>query len=186
MNKRKRCTILLSSMLRISAFTFGGGFVIIPLMRRRFVEQLHWLTEEEMMDMMAIAQSSPGAVSVNIASQLGWQIAGAAGAAAAVCGAIFPPLVWLSLISFGYEAFRSSPVVNAFLMSMQPAVAAVILSASFSMLRSLKHKERFSTWALMGGAAALSLTGVKAIYILLFGAVLGVILSVKGAKHDAG
>lgn len=182
MNKRSLCLNLFASMLRISAFTFGGGFVIIPLMRRRFVETLNWLSEEDMLDMMAIAQSSPGAVSVNIASQLGYQIAGAAGSLAAVSGAVLPPLVWLSLISLSYETFRASPIVNAFLRSMQPAVAAVILSAAISMLKSLKHKECFSTWALLSGAAALSLCGVNAVYILLLGALAGVFLAVKEAK----
>ena len=171
-------------MLRISAFTFGGGFVIIPLMRKQFVEKLHWLEEEDMLDMIAIAQSSPGAVSVNIASQLGFQKAGVAGSVCAVAGAILPPLVWLSLISFCYEAFRTSPVVDAFLRSMQPAVAAVILSASLSMLRSLKHKEHFSTWALLAGAVVMSMLGFKALVILFFGGLAGVAITLWRAKKD--
>ena len=71
-NNRSLCLTLFLSMLRISAFTFGGGFVIIPLMRQRFVEKLGWISEEDMLDMIAIAQSSPGAVSLNIGVQLGW------------------------------------------------------------------------------------------------------------------
>lgn len=185
MKKHSVCLTLLISMLRISAFTFGGGFVIIPLMRKQFVERLHWLEEEDMLDMIAIAQSSPGAVSVNIASQLGFRKAGAAGSICAVTGAILPPLVWLSLISFGYEAFRASPVVDAFLRSMQPAVAAVILSASLSMFRSLKHKERLSTWTLLGGAVALSALGAKAILILLFGGIAGILITFREAKKHA-
>ena len=139
------CWKLFVSLLTISAFTFGGGFVIIPLIRKKFVNQLKWMSEEEMLDMVAIAQSSPGAVAVNVASQVGFHLGGTKGTLAAVGGTLIPPLVWLSIISLCYDAFRSSPVVDAFLRSMQPAVAAVILSASFSMLRSLKHKERIST-----------------------------------------
>lgn len=185
MTRRRVCLTLFLSMLRISAFTFGGGFVIIPLMRKQFVEKLKWLEEDDMLDMIAIAQSSPGAVSVNIASQLGYRISGAAGSACAVAGAVLPPLVWLSLISMCYESFRSSPVVDAFLRSMQPAVAAVILSASLSMLHSLKHKERLSTWALLAGAIALSSLGVKAILILLFGGVFGVLITLREVKKHA-
>jgi len=185
MKKHSICLNLFLSMLRISAFTFGGGFVIIPLMRKRFIDKLHWLQEEDMLDMIAIAQSSPGAVSVNIASQLGFRMAGAAGSACAVSGAVLPPLVWLSLISLCYEAFRTSPAVDAFLRSMQPAVAAVILSASLSMLHSLKHKERISTWALMAGAIVLSVLGAKAIVILLFGGTAGVLIALREVKKHA-
>lgn len=185
MKKHSVCLTLFFSMLRISAFTFGGGFVIIPLMRKHFAKKLRWLEEEDMLDMIAIAQSSPGAVSVNIASQLGYRVAGAAGAVCAVAGAVLPPLVWLSLISLCYESFRASPAVDAFLRSMQPAVAAVILAASLSMLESLKHKERFSTWALLAGAIVLSALGAKAILILLFGGIVGVIITLREVKKRA-
>ena len=78
MTRRRVCLTLFLSMLRISAFTFGGGFVIIPLMRKQFVEKLKWLEEDDMLDMIAIAQSSPGAVAVNVASQAGFRLGGAA------------------------------------------------------------------------------------------------------------
>ena len=176
---------LFFTMMRISAFTFGGGFVIIPLIRKQFVEKLGWLGEEDMLDMIAIAQSSPGAVAVNVASQLGHHMAGVAGTVCAVGGTLIPPITWLTLISLCYDAFRASPVVDAFLRSMQPAVAAVILSASISMLRSLKHKDRFSTWLLMAGALTLSILGVKAVYILLIGAVCGILIATWEVKRHA-
>lgn len=184
-SKHKIFVTLFFTMLRISAFTFGGGFVIIPLIRKQFVEKLGWLNEEDMLDMIAIAQSSPGAVAVNVASQVGYQMAGPAGTACAVLGTLIPPIVWLASVSLCYDAFRSSPVVDAFLRSMQPAVAAVILSASLSMLRSLKHKERVSTWALFVGALLLSALGVTAVYILLLGAVLGIVIAWREVKRHA-
>lgn len=185
MKKRSVCWTLFSSMLRISAFTFGGGFVIIPLMQKHFVEKLGLLEMEDMLDMHAIARSSPGAVTVNIASQLGFRLAGVAGAISAVGGAVLPPLVWLSLISMCYESFRASPVVDACLRSMQPAVAAVILSASLSMLNSLNHKERFSTWALLVIAFAMSALGAKATWLLLFGAIAGMLITLWEVKKRA-
>ena len=77
--KNKYLTLFLST-LQLSAFTFGGGFVIVPLIRRKFVEQLHWIDEQEMLDLTAIAQSSPGAIAVNAAILVGYQIAGVLGA----------------------------------------------------------------------------------------------------------
>ena len=76
---KKRLVTLFFSMLSISTFTFGGGFVIVTLMKRRFVDDLHWLDEDEMLDMTAIAQSCPGAIAVNGAILVGQRVAGAAG-----------------------------------------------------------------------------------------------------------
>lgn len=75
---------LFLSMLSISAFTFGGGFVIVTLMKRRFVDRLHWLDEQEMLDMTALAQSCPGAIAVNAAILVGWRVLGLPGMLAAV------------------------------------------------------------------------------------------------------
>ena len=86
---------LFASMLSISACTFGGGFVIVTFMRRRFVEELHWLAEDEMLDLIALAQSSPGAIAVNAAILVGWRIGGFLGMLAAVLGTILPPMLIL-------------------------------------------------------------------------------------------
>lgn len=109
MRKGQRLWTLFSSMLYISAFTFGGGFVIVSLMQKKFVDQLHWLEEEEMLDMTALAQASPGAIAVNAAILVGRKVAGGAGMAVAVLGTILPPMVVLSVISLAYQAFASNP-----------------------------------------------------------------------------
>ena len=82
---------LFASTFKLSACTFGGGFVIIPLMRKKFVEELHWIEEEEMMDLTAIAQSSPGAIAVNASILVGYHVAGIKGALTTVIGTILPP-----------------------------------------------------------------------------------------------
>ena len=84
---------LFSSMLTISAFTFGGGFVIVSLMKKKFVDELHWLTEEEMLDMTALSQSAPGPIAVNAAILVGRRIAGVRGMLFAVTGTLIPPIV---------------------------------------------------------------------------------------------
>ena len=92
-SRGKRLVTLFFSMLYISAFTFGGGFVIVTLMKRRFVDELHWLDEQEMLDMTAIAQSSPGAIAVNAAVLVGWKVGGLAGMVTAVLGTVLPPVI---------------------------------------------------------------------------------------------
>ena len=91
---------LFSSVFMLSACTFGGGYVIVPLMRKKFVEDLHWIEEGEMMDLVAIAQSSPGAIAVNASISIGYRCAGIPGAIVAVIGTVLPPLVILTVISY--------------------------------------------------------------------------------------
>lgn len=185
---KSRYWTLFSSMFMISGFTFGGGAVIIPLMRKKMVRELGWLTEEDMLDMMAIAQSSPGAVSVNVAAQIGYQTAGPLGVAAATFATVLPPFTWLVLISLFYDSFRTSPLVDAILRSMQPAVAAVILFAAVDMFKPLLKKKRTSDMLLFAAALALGLYGMNVIAVLLGGGVIGAaiaMLSQKGGKRHA-
>lgn len=118
---------LFFATLYISAFTFGGGYVIVTFMKRKFVDELHWLEEKEMLDMTALAQSTPGAIAVNAAILVGWRVAGFPGMVVAVLGSILPPMVILALISFIYQAFAANPYVALVLKGMQAGVAAVIL-----------------------------------------------------------
>ncbi len=105
-------------MLYISAFTFGGGFVIITFMKRKFVDELHWIDEQEMLDLTALAQSSPGAIAVNAAILVGWRVAGFLGMIVAVIATILPPLCILSVISFFYAAFATNLYVALVLKGM--------------------------------------------------------------------
>ena len=102
---------LFFSTLYISSFTFGGGFVIVTFMKRKFVDELHWIDEQEMLDLAALAQSSPGAIAVNAAILVGWRVCGFAGMLTAVLGTILPPMLILSVISFFYAAFASNVYV---------------------------------------------------------------------------
>lgn len=106
--KWKTLLKLLWSTLYISAFTFGGGFVIVTFMKRKFVDELHWIDEQEMLDLAALAQSSPGAIAVNAAILVGWRVAGFAGMLVAVIGTILPPMVILTVVSFSTRSLRKT------------------------------------------------------------------------------
>lgn len=161
-------------MLSLSAFTFGGGYVIIPLIRKKFVEQLGWLEEAEMLDMVAIAQTSPGAVTVNVAVQLGERLAGVRGSLCAVAGTLLPPVALLAVISIFYTAFRDSAAVGAFLQSMQAGVAAVIAYAVWSMAGNAVKAARVRNGILMALAfGAIFGLGVNVIVVLVACGVIG-------------
>jgi len=117
---------LFSSVLKISAFTFGGGYVIVPLMRKRFSQELGCVQEDEMLDMIAIAQSAPGPIAVNTSIMLGYHLLGVPGALMAVLGTALPPLIILSLIALFYDTFRDNHIIATLLVAMRAGVAAVI------------------------------------------------------------
>ncbi len=170
----KICWKLFSSMLVLSGLTFGGGFVIIPLMQRRFVDELGWLTQEEILDMTAFARASPGAVTVNVAVQVGARMAGAAGALCGVLGTILPPLAVLSVISLCYEAFSASPAVAALLYGLRLAVAVVVADAASSMAAEVLRGGDRLRWAVMGAVFLLSLTtNTGTVWFLAGSALLG-------------
>lgn len=134
---------LFFSTFQLSACTFGGGFVIIPLMRKKFVEELHWIEEQEMMDLTAIAQSSPGAIAVNASILVGYHVAGIPGALLTVLGTILPPLVIISVISLFYQAFRDNAVINMAMAGMLAGVAAVIIDVVITMITEIFKQRRF-------------------------------------------
>ena len=106
---------LFTSTFYLSAFTFGGGYVIIPLMKKKFADDLHWIEEKEMLDLTAIAQSSPGPIAVNAAILIGYRLAGKLGTLVTIIGTVLPPLITLSVISLFYQAFATNTWVAALL-----------------------------------------------------------------------
>lgn len=128
--------------LRISAFAFGGGYVVIPLIRKNFVEKKGLFTEEELLDMAAIAQSSPGAIAINLAALAGRRTAGFPGAVIACIAAVVPPLVILTLISSFYQVFREMAAVAAVLEGMQAGVCALIVDVVWDMSRALFQEKQ--------------------------------------------
>ena len=130
---------LFLSTLYLSAFTFGGGYVIVTLMKTKFVDQYHWIDEEEMLDLVAIAQSCPGAIAVNGAIVVGYKLAGILGAMTAILGTIIPPFLIISVMSVGYHSFRDSYIISQILEGMQAGVGAVIASVVYEMGVGIVH-----------------------------------------------
>lgn len=174
-NRKKTLLKLFLSTLYISAFTFGGGFVIITFMKRKFVDELHWINEQEMLDLAALAQSSPGAIAVNAAILVGWRVCGFAGMLVAVVGTILPPMIILSVISFFYAAFASNRYVALTLKGMQAGVAAVILDVVCGLGGNVVKEKSILNLAVMGAAfIATFFFQVNVIYIILAAAIIGI------------
>lgn len=175
MDKKKFWRLFISTF-KLSACTFGGGFVIIPLMRKKFVEELGWIEEQEMMDLTAIAQSSPGAIAVNASILVGYHVAGFVGALTTVFGTVLPPLIIISVISMFYQAFRDNMIVNLAMAGMLCGVAAVILDVVINMAKSIIMQKRILPLLVMAGSfIATRFFGVNIMIIILVCAVIGAV-----------
>ena len=171
--------------LYLSAFTFGGGYVIVTLMKQKFVDELHWIDEAEMLDLVAIAQSAPGPIAVNGAIVVGYKLAGLWGAVVAILATILPPLVILSVISFFYEAFRDNRLVSTLLFGMQAGVGAVIASVVWDMGASVVKQKSAAQDAIMLAAFLLACVfKVNVVYIILACLALGALRALIAARRE--
>ncbi len=184
--KHKILLKLFISTFYLSAFTFGGGYVIVTLMKKKFVDQYHWIEEEEMLDLVAIAQSAPGAIAVNGAIVVGYKLAGIAGTITAVIATILPPFLVISVISIFYEAFRDNRVVSLVLEGMQAGVAAVIASVVWEMAAGILLEKKWLSILIMAGALiAASCLGINAVVIILVCIAVGLLKTfMPGRKGD--
>ena len=176
---------LFGSMFLISACTFGGGFVIVSLMKKKFVDEYKWLTQEQMLDITAIAQSSPGAIAVNAALQAGFCLGGAPAAAVAVLATILPPLLFISALSFVYGAVRDSAVIATLLQGMQLGVGAVLLDVTCGLGAKVLKSRSVLLGAVLLAAFVLSFVlKVNVMYIILGTALVGVLRAAVAAHKS--
>jgi len=180
---------LFVSSFYLSAFTFGGGFVIIPLMKKKFVDELQWIEENEMLNLAAIAQSSPGAVAVNAAILIGYRVAGILGAIITILGTVLPPFIIISVVSVFYTAFRDNLIVNAVLKGMQAGIAAVIADVVINLGGNvIKGKDIISVLIMAGAFISTFYFKINVVYIILvcgfIGAIRTLFHSNKNKKDD--
>ena len=175
---------LFFSTLYLSAFTFGGGYVIVTLLKKKFVDEYHWIEEDEMLDLVAIAQSAPGAIAVNGAIVVGYKLAGMLGAAVAITATIIPPFVIISAISVFYEAFRDNFLVSQMLAGMQAGVGAVIASVVWQMGSDVVRSKSAASVLIMAAAfAATCFFGVNVVLVVLAAAGVGVVRTLLAQRH---
>lgn len=174
---------LFFSTLYLSAFTFGGGYVIVSLMRKKFVEDYHWIDEDEMLDLVAIAQSAPGPIAVNGAIVVGYKMAGLLGIFISVLATIIPPFVIISVISVFYEIFKTNLIVSLMLEGMQAGVGAVIASVCFEMSSSLlKEKNSLYPIIMIGAFVANYIFNINVMIVIIVCIMIGLLYSMKGVQ----
>lgn len=162
---------LFSSFLKIGMFTIGGGYAMIPLMEEELVDRRKWLTREEFLDQLALSQSMPGVLAVNMAAGLGYRLRGWRGALSAIAGNISVPILMILLLAVFFRQFRENVWVERFFMGVRPAVVALIAAPVFKLAATAGIGWR-TCWIPILAAVLIWLLGVSPI-LVIFAAALG-------------
>ena len=177
--KLKSCLVLFKVFFKIGLFTFGGGYAMLPIIQKEIIENHKWISEEDMLDIVAIAESTPGPISVNTATFVGYKTAGVLGALFATVGLAIPSLVIIFIISFFYQKFINNEWVAKAFKGIMGAVTVLILNAGIKLskpLRKDKSNKVFNiVMVLLAVILSLVLVEVSSIYLILGGAVIGII-----------
>ena len=165
----------------IGAFTFGGGYAMLPLMQQAVLEK-GWLTEAQLIDFIAVSESTPGPLAINMSTFVGVRMAGIPGACAATLGVVLPSFVIILIIAKFYEAFRDSKFMKGAMVGLKPAVVALIaasilkLSSNVIQVANLLSIENLVTYGIMFVAGVLCYKKKSPILIIAVSAVLGIVI----------
>lgn len=186
----KRTKDLFLTFLKIGAFTFGGGYAMVALLEHEFVEEKQWVSRDEFLDMVAIAESTPGPMAVNSATYIGYKIEGTEGAAVSTVAVCLPSFLVIYLISLFFDRFLSLSAVASAFKGIQVCVIYLILSAGLKMLKNLQRTP-FNVVVVLGvmaamiGCSLLAVSFSSIYYILLCGAA-GVLLWLLKQRFGKG
>lgn len=157
---------------RIGMFTIGGGYAMIPLIEADVVDKKQWITREEFIDLVAIAQSCPGIFAVNISIFLGYKLKGVPGSIICATGTILPSFLIILGIALFFQAFRENETIESIFKGIRPAVVALIAAPTFKMAKSAKISWS-NVWIPIVSALLIWLFGVSPVYIIILAGVTG-------------
>ncbi len=178
---------LFITMFNLSAFTFGGGYVIVPMMRKKFVEQLKWIDEDEMLDLVAISQSLPGVLAVNASVLVGYRLKKMKGAIVSSLGTVLPPLIILAIVTVMYENIKNNAVVIAILKGMQVGVSALIFTVVVQMiLQLIKDKNYYGILMFFMAISLAVFLKLNTVIIIALSIIIGTIIALYEVKNNVG
>ena len=175
---------LFTTFFKIGLFTFGGGFAMIPLIQREVIEKHKWIDEKDFLDMLVLAQSTPGPIAVNTSVFVGYKLAGVAGAVMATLGTVLPSFIVILLLALFFAEVRENRYVDAAFRAMRPAVVALIVAPLIGLVKGMR-------WYLISVSAVVALAvwylGFSPAYLIGLSRVVGIVVAVvngrKGAKR---
>ena len=163
---------LFCSFLKIGVFTFGGGYAMIPIIQAEVITRKGWIKEQEFLDLLTLAQSAPGPISLNTAVFVGYKMYGYRGALSSLLGVVLPSFTILLMVAIFLSQIRENPIVDAAFRGMQPIVVAIMLAPILGFTKGMH-------WSMIAVAAAITLAiwhfGFSPIYLLIAGAAVGLL-----------
>ncbi len=175
--KFKQCMMLFATFFKIGLFTFGGGYAMISLIETETVERKKWIAGPDLLNIIAIAESTPGPIAINSATFIGYRVAGVLGSAFATLGVVLPSFVIIFAISFFVQEFLALELVSRAFKGIQAAVTILILRAGLKMIKNLKKNVLSLVIATLSLAATVVISlfdfNFSSVFIILIGAVIG-------------
>ena len=169
---------LFTIFFKIGAFTIGGGYAMIPLIEAEIVTKKGWVTKEDFLDLLAIAQSAPGVFAVNIAIFIGYRLRGVRGCLVTALGAILPSFLIILCIALFFLRFKGNPTVEAIFKGIRPAVVALIAAPTFNLAKAAKIN-RYTIWIPIISALLIWLLGFSPIWIILLAGIGGYVWNLR-------
>ena len=176
---------LFAAFFKIGAFTFGGGYAMIPLIQREAVENRNWVTDEDILEIVAIAESTPGPIAINAATFVGYKVCGFFGALCATLGVVLPSFVVISLIAGILDMFDEVEAVRFAFNGVRAGVLALIVKALVSMYRK-SLKSAFAYCVMIGAFAAVAVLKVNVLLVIVCCAAAGLIASLTAERRMRG
>lgn len=184
--KMKRIPKMLSlffTFLKIGLFTFGGGYAMIPLIQRETVDNKKWINDEDMLEIIAIAESTPGPIAINAATFIGYRVGGFFGALAATVGVVLPSFVIITAISFVLAAFQNVVWIRYAFNGIRAGVLALIVKALWSMYKQSPNGI-FAYLIMFGAFVVTAFLPVNVIFVILFCAAAGIVQALIVSRRD--
>lgn len=172
------------TFFKIGLFTFGGGYAMIPLIESEVLDKKRWISKEEFLDLLAIAQSCPGVFAVNISIFIGYRLLGVRGGVLCAFGTALPSFLIILLIAMFFHKFQDNPFVAALFRGIRPAVVALIAVPTFNMAKRA-NINRYTFWIPIASALLIWLLGVSPILVILCAGVAGFFFGKFERKGDA-
>ncbi len=170
---------------KVGALTFGGGYAMVPLFQDEFVRKYQWITDDDMVNMIALGQSVPGAIAVNCSVLIGYKLKKLRGALVAVLGSVLPSMIVLTVVTYLYEAVRDNVYVAGALRGVRAAVVALLVSAFLTFMKPF-YKDIVSVFAFAAAFLLSLLFDINSVYIILGAIIFGITAGILRIKKNTG
>ncbi|MFA7075375.1 MAG: chromate transporter [Candidatus Izemoplasmatales bacterium] len=171
------------SFFKIGLFTFGGGYAMIPFIHQYAVEKFKWITDDEFLDIIAIAESTPGPIAINSATYIGYKVKGVAGSALATLGVILPSIVIITIIAAFFMQFKDNQYIEYAFKGIRIGVAVLILNAALRMYKKL-DKNLLSYLLMFTGLVLMLFEVIPVILVIVIGGAVGIINQIYKTRGE--